>query len=345
MKFDLETLRAVTVGAVRVFEEDGVFHFRRMTEEQEANCRAAAEDFLYPRSLASAGMKLSFFTDAQEMTLRGETLDTGTRGFYSIDIFTDGRYLADITNIPRDRKNVISEREGAQNDYSFGMAEGSFRLGKGKKKVTVYLPYSAEFRLHELSLSDGASVTPAKETKTMLIYGDSITQGFDVRHPSAAYAVRLAESLGADAVNKAIGGDKLRPDFLSLRDAVSPAYISLAYGTNDWSSGKTGDTIATELRACVLTLREGYPDAEILVLSPIIRLRREEATAAALPFEALFELFRETLSDLAGVYVIDGTALVPENAAYFADHFLHPNDAGSLLYHGNLVKAVKTILK
>lgn len=344
MKLGFETIRDITVGAARVLEEDGVIRFRRLTEAQEANCRTAEEDFLYPRSLASAGVKLSFFTDAQELTLRGDVLDTGTRDFYAIDLFVDGKYLADMTNVPRDRKNVISAGEGAKSDYSFGAAEGSFRLGKGRKKVTLYLPYSVEFCLRELSLSDGASVTPAREGRSMLIYGDSITQGFDVRHPSAAYAVRLAESLGADAINKAIGGDKLRPDFLALRDDLSPDYITLAYGTNDWASGKTRERIAEELRACVLTLREGYPDAKIFVLSPIIRLRREEITGVAFPFEELVPLYRETLSDLANVYVIDGTTLVPENAVYFADYVLHPNDSGSLFYHGRLHGIMRSLL-
>ena len=46
---------------------------------------------------------------------------------------------------------------------------------------------------------------------------------------------RLADALGAEEVNKAIGGECFFPELAATKEDFQPEYITVAYGTNDWS--------------------------------------------------------------------------------------------------------------
>ena len=69
----------------------------------------------------------------------------------------------------------------------------------------------------------------------MIMFGDSITHGYDALNPSFSYANRLADLLNADFVNKGIGGERFFPTLAQLKDDIEPDYITVAYGTNDWA--------------------------------------------------------------------------------------------------------------
>ena len=57
MKLTTENIKDITLGAIRIFEEDGYTVFRRFTPYQE---KVLEDRKFTPRQFASSGMKLSF---------------------------------------------------------------------------------------------------------------------------------------------------------------------------------------------------------------------------------------------------------------------------------------------
>ena len=76
-------------------------------------------------------------------------------------------------------------------------------LPSGNKTVKIVFPWSVSPKIKNFELSGSTYVRPVAKKHKMIIYGDSITQGYDCTRPSASYASRITDFLCADAVNKA----------------------------------------------------------------------------------------------------------------------------------------------
>ena len=253
-----------------------------------------------------------------------------TENYFSVDVFADGKPVGYIDNY-----------EGA--DFSgnyttlelpYGAFSGAFDLGKGEKTVSVYLPWALGFVLEAFELDDGATVIPVRREKKLLVFGDSITQGYDARRPCMRYAGLLADSLEAEEFNKAIGGEVFFPELAALKDEFEPDYISVAYGTNDW-----GKVSAEHFERCCeefyRNLSTNYPNAKIFAITPIWRKDIADWPERG-PFERVPARIREVVAELPNVTLIDGWEFVPADETYYADLRLHPNDEGFAEYHKNL---------
>ena len=176
----------------------------------------------------------------------------------------------------------------------------------------------------------------------MLIYGDSITQGYDALYPSQSYASRLADAIGLEAVNKGIGGERFQPALGALKDEISPKYITVAYGTNDWS-GATAEETEEKCKAFYLSIRKNYPGVKIFAITPIWRKDQTDPRPMG-EFSTIHEIIRRCVCDLPDVICIDGENLVPPDPELFGDFRLHPNDDGFALYSENLYRKLKPYL-
>ena len=336
MKLTFDQLRGMITGAVRFWEEDGLLRMSRFTEEQDKLYETVSEAF-HMKALASAGMRLMFRTDSRSLTLKVVTDKGSTRRFFSYDVFVDGKpagYLGNYAEpMPED---YIPE------PYPLGEFSGTVNLGEGEKTVCVYMPWTVSTAIREVSLDDGAFAEPAKPEKLLLAYGDSITQGYDAPRPSQRYASKLADFLGAAELNKAIGAEIFRPELAQLPDPVAPDYISVAYGTNDWS--KTDEpTLRENSRAFYSALSRNYPSARIFALTPICRKDHRDYRPFG-PFARVEEVLREAVQDLENVTVIRCFDFLPEDAGCFSDKYLHPNARGFDLYARHLCAAVEAVL-
>ncbi len=336
MQLTFDQLREMITGAVRVWEADGLLRMSRFTEEQETLYETVSEAF-HMKALASAGMRLMFRTDSRSLTLKVVADKGSTRSFFSYDVFVNGEpagYLSNYTEpMPED---YIPE------PYPLGEFSGTVSLGEGQKTVCVYMPWTVSTAIREMILEDGAFAEPAKPEKLLLAYGDSITQGYDAPRPSQRYVSRLADFLGAAELNKAIGAEVFRPELAELPDPVTPDYISVAYGTNDWGK-MDAETFRNNCRAFYRTLSVRYPQARVFALTPICRVDfRQERSVGT--FDRVEAIIRETVADLGNVTVIRCFDFVPEDAECFSDRYLHPNAQGFAHYAENLCAAVAEIL-
>ena len=333
MKLNLEKIREITVGAARVEEKDGEIYFYRYTKEQDERYRIRNPE-LRRRSLCTSGIKLQFNTDSEKLFLKIKTEQVLSRSYFSVDVFVNGEILDYLDNFG---DSVIDG-----NYIALKLPQGefskNFKLGKGEKRVCVQLPWSVICSLSEICLDDGSFVSGIRKEKKLIAFGDSITQGFDAFRSSERYISRLADALGADEYNKAIGGDIFFPDLAALCDDFAPDYVVVAYGTNDWNSISESE-FKHNCHLFYENLARNYPKARIFALTPIWRADYQDQKPFG-DFKNVSADIKEAVKSLSNVKVIDGFDLVPHDRRYFSDKYLHPNSEGFEQYFKNLCAAI-----
>ena len=322
MKLNLQQIKAITRGAVEVTEENGNFHFFRFTKAQRelyADLRPQYNE----KVLATANVRLSMETDSDILRF-DYCLKTGSsRPYGFFDVYENG---------------VLKHHFG---EMVPGCMEGrgEVSLTPGMKNVELYFPWSCITSLSNVEVSDGAQVKPTQKTRTMIAFGDSITQGYSAIYPSLTYISQVADMLDAECFNKAIGGDWFFPELADSADAVEPDIITVAYGTNDWKHC-TRDFVEERCRQFYQALAKSYPNAKIFAVTPIWRKDGTLETPFSAPQSAVTELIASVCGEIPGVTVIRGSGFVPWLEDFFEDKYLHPNDMGFDFYAKNLGRAL-----
>lgn len=340
MKLNLEDIKKITTGAVKVTEENGKFVFSRFTDEQielyqkysKENDRKFDE-----RCKATAGIKIKFKTDSLKLGLKVDVLPSTSRRYFAFDVFVNGKMIDSLDNFSK----VTLPLNYTEVDLPLGKFSKEFCLGEGDKEVTVYFPWSVQPIIEEVSIDGGAYFEEAKAPKTLLAFGDSITQGYDALHPSRRYISQLADKLHADEINKGIGGEVFFPQLAKTKDSVSPDYITVAYGTNDFSKSREDD-FKVRCKDFLNALSHNYPDSRIFAITPIWR-SDYKGTRDFGTFEKVEENIQSIVSSLKNVVAISGFDLVPKDEKYFSDLRLHPNDEGFIHYAENLYNSLKGV--
>jgi len=206
--------------------------------------------------------------------------------------------------------------------------------GEPSRPAIVYLPEG--MRPVVLSVEGiGGSIEPAPRQPRWLCFGDAVTQGWLASSPALAWPAVTARKLGLDLCNLGFSGS-VRSDpgaAIGLAD-TSAELISISLGANSW--GRFPHTPAMcmdELRAILALVREGHPDAPIVVVSPLLRPDAEDtpnrlgATLTELRI-AMEETVRERM--LAGdvrLHLVEGSTLV---APCDLDDGIYPGDEGHI---------------
>lgn len=334
MKLNLEQIKKITRGAVRITEEQDGIHFQRFTKEQEALYLNERTIFA-EKSQATAGVRMEFRTNSRNLEIKTNIASGSSRSYFAFEIYVDGKFNGRLANFAE---------EGETRDYITGVFEigkfsEAFALGEGEKEVCIYFPWSVKAVIEEINIDDGAFVEPMKEKKKLLMYGDSITQGYDALSPTRRYALRIADAFGLEEINKAIGGEVHCAAFARMKDDFTPDYITIAYGTNDWAKCKKANVVE-DIQGFYEAICGRYPNTPIFTILPIWRADECDVHEFG-DFEEVVELIRETVKPYPNVTVIDGYDFVPHDAKYYQDGFLHPSDEGFDHYFNNLYAALK----
>ncbi|MBQ8332078.1 MAG: SGNH/GDSL hydrolase family protein [Clostridia bacterium] len=327
MNLTIEQIRSIATGVSRVEERDGAIHLLRFTAEQEAIYAARKDQGFWIKSNATAGVRLEFITDSRTLSIETKVSAGSSRRFFTYEVFCNGE--------------KIGSHGGTQ--LTDEVIVGSYtNLGEGQKRIRVVFPWSVASPLLRFSLDDGATVLPIKKSCTMLIYGDSITQGYDVQNPAGSYASLLTDALDANAINKGIGGECFRPSLAEASDEIEPDYVTVAYGTNDWHK-KEKEVFEENCAAFYQALSRRYPKAKIFAITPIWREDNDRLTKVG-SFSYAADYIEQAVKALPNVTVLRGMDFVPKDPAYFSDKYLHPNDEGFAHYFKNLYEAIKQYL-
>ena len=334
MKLEFEQIKAISTGAVRLEEDDNGIRLYRFTKEQETLYEELDIEF-YNRSQSTAGVKLAFKTNSKSLFIKTKIVPRYCRRYFSFDVCVNGQVVGYLDNFS-DTENMAEYINTKLRREEF---EKTFDLGEGEKTVHVYLPWSVQAIIEEISLDDGALIEPMKAEKTLLAFGDSITQGMDAMRVTNRYVTKLAMFLGADEINKGISGAYFFPPLAEVKEDLNPDYITVAYGTNDWTE-KGRDILKVNSKAFYSALSDNYPNAKIFAITPIWRADCKEEREFGL-FEDVEKEICEAVKGLPNVAVIKGFDFVPKDTSYYADSRLHPNDNGFEKYFEQLSKEVK----
>ena len=324
MKLTLEQIREAVRGVVRVEENEGKICLYRFTKEQEALYKVRNADF-YKKTFATSGVIIEFITDSRSLSLDVDVLSGSSRNFFEHSIFVNGKKYASL-----DCRGL-----------NCGVFGGKWALPEGEKQVKIYFPWSTSSKIIALCLDDGASFTPVKKEKRMIMFGDSITHGYDARNTENSYASRLTAALDTDTVNKGIGAEIFFPELAAAKDPIDPDYITVAYGTNDWSKNDK-EGFDKNCREFYVALSQNYPNAKIFAISPIWRKAYSEGKVNNLgTLDYVGEYIEKATAELPNVICINGLKLVPHDPACFAADVIHPNDKGFEHYFNNLLEEMK----
>lgn len=328
----VEEIMHMTCGAVMMNDdENGYVHFNRYTMEQLEAYQSHKPDS--KQYYSSAGIKFSFKTDSSKLYLDVFTEAATGRKFFSFDVFVNGEYVDSLDNFGSQGTANYLNRSFTLGDYS-----KTIDLGEGEKQVTVYFPWTVTPTIKKVSIVEGASFEPQKPDKKMLVYGDSITIGELAARPSARYSSLLADYLGAEEINKAVGGEQFFPQLAACEEEYIPDIITVAYGTNDWRWGSRNnfETGSVQFIEKLIAL---YPDTPIYVITPIWREDMENPDGFC-DFTKLYDMYCDLLDEYKNVTIIHGFNLVPHDGSYYADGRLHPNDVGFKVFFESLRDSV-----
>lgn len=337
MKLNIEKIREITKGAVRIEEESDGIHFYRLTKGQEDVYKNIHSEF-YQKTLSTAGVRMEFKTDSKTLFMKTKISESISRRYFSFDVFVNGETIGYLDNF----SNVELPEKYPNAQLPLGEFQKEFLLGEGEKKVCIYFPWSVVAAIEEIVIDDGAYIEPVKSEKKMLIYGDSITHGYDALRPSNRYASRIADALGVEEINKAVGGEQFFPELAEEKDDFIPDYIMVAYGTNDWDS-TTEEIVREHCEGFYSALCKHYPDTPIFALTPVWRKNYCDYRVFG-EFSKVEKLMRESLKAFENITVISGYDFIPKDISYFADRVVHPNDKGFEYYFQKLYEEMKRIL-
>lgn len=197
--------------------------------------------------------------------------------------------------------------------------------------------------------------------KTMVAFGDSITQGYTSPNlevkPDKCYIKLFANKFGMSLDNRGVGGQCLAHTdgnaytiYKKVTSYTNTAtnFIVISGGTNDFNQGKPlgefGSTDITTvygaLRGMCEHLKNNLPDATVIFITPIPVTK--DFPNAILPLNA----YRNAIYEIATLYgfnVVDGSDLgLPTESGEWANTMIangdgcHPTEAGHALYFRGL---------
>lgn len=311
MELTFSEICSLTHGADHITEESDGLHFHKCMAKQEAAWEALEEIF-FSRVRATTGIRLEFETDADAITF---CAPSGNK----FEIWVDGMFyrqiLADVLRQAGEIPNV--------------------KLKSGVKRIMFALPSHTTGVLSSFALDGATFFRPVSYEKKMLFIGDSITKGWDAQYDTLSFAYRTATMLGVDFHICAVGGGRYIPETFD-RVAFDPDTVVIAYGVNDFNSKRrTVEEIVASVNAYLDLVKNAYGDCRVVVLTPIWQGGKDAEW---------HRIARSSIANAAterGFDVVDGESLFPENPAFFADGYLHPNDLGFSIYAERLIRYFK----
>lgn len=315
MKLTFEQIKALTVGAVTVEQQDDGIHFFKCTKEQIAFYKTVTEP-IGSRSAGTTGIRLDFLTDASRI---------------SVSVSEGEKYELHINGI-------LYEQFLCHGNDSF---EAPLPASDKPNRVTIYLPcHGRGGVIREIELTNASTVERCAYDCKMLFLGDSITQGWESKYDTLSFAYRTSNFFNAESVIQGIGGARFHPESV-VPLPFDPDYLFIAFGTNDFDFYNHNEDPAGDFQKVVADYLDRihalYRNKTVFVISPIPRLLQEESQLA------LFRTFCKTVGNEAlmrEMIHIDGHTLMPLCLPLFADEKVHPNDNGFSVYAENLIRQV-----
>ncbi len=230
-----------------------------------------------------SGVRLVFRTRATAVELDAHRVLTGFTGvparpdcFY--DLCVDGELAAQMT---------VTGGDVVETDLSSGTTQtrrgptGTVRfagLPDRDKLVELWLPWSETTHLVELRTDAPVQQVADLGRRIWLHHGSSISQGSIADSPSTTWPALAARAGGVELVNLSLAGSALLDPSTARTMRDTPAdLVSVKVGINLTNLDlMRRRAFGPAVHGFLDTIREGHPDAPLLVVSPLLCPMHEE---------------------------------------------------------------------
>jgi arylsulfatase A-like enzyme/lysophospholipase L1-like esterase len=273
------------------------------------------------RARCTAGVTIAFTSNTQHIQLE-LMFEPGIRQADVVNVRVDGALVRQI------RPSDSQARPGKVIELP---SDGEQRL------IELVLPHTCPTYIQGLAIDANAGIAPAPTRPVLLALGDSITQG--------GYPAVAARQLDMTLHNAGIGGHIFDPGSLTEPFVQTPALITVAFGTNDWSGGRDPDNA----RAYLQRLRELWPDTPVAVLEPIFRIKPPAdadpptANRLGMTLDAYRDQLAATAEQFDHITVLATKLLLPRDPDLLADG-VHPTAKGNIILGHNLAVLLRPFI-
>ncbi len=120
--------------------------------------------------------------------------------------------------------------------------------------------FFAHYKMRLEQIERDIAQLPPETTQTIVLLGDSITEGFRIRELAGMRVVNMGISGDQIAMGRPDGGVRSRVGLLAK---ARPAHVFLLIGINDLGSSKPLDVMKREYEALVKDIRATVPQAQL----------------------------------------------------------------------------------
>ena len=310
----LDEIIEISVGSPNIKIKDNAVEFYKATDEQMVAYGPEGSG-MRNNATGSTGVRLDFTTDSSTFAFKAAS---GNR----FELYINGKYVTQITNATT---QVFSTTLDTSN---------------GENRVTLFLPNGGVGAISMVQLDYGATCERQKFDRKFLIIGDSITQAWPTKIDSNGYGHLISMHYNADSIIYGVGGGIFNASILGSTPEFDPELITVAFGTNDWARSYSAATIENNMRAFLDKLKELYPDAKIVGITPL--WRKDADNKKAITFDEARALIKSIYEEY-GIPCVDGEAMMGHDDKFFADD-VHPNDEGHKEYAKNLIEEINVFI-
>src|SRR5881275_445334 len=225
-------------------------------------------------------------------------------------------------------------------------SESELEIGRSALSVGRFLMRSAialPFTILSILFAPPAS---AAETKTILVLGDSLSQGFGLA-PSEAYPILLAKKLRATGLNFRVinasaaggtteGGLERLPAHLKRKIDI----FILELGINDAFRGVPVDQIQNNLQQIIDKLKERNPNVRVVIAG--MQLPNYTSDDYVSAFDKMFAELAIKNGAVLVSYLLEGVAGDP---SLNLPDGIHPNAAGQKILAENVWRVLEPVAR
>lgn len=289
----------------------------------------------YPRLDMAASQAIAADTLRRARVPAGVRLElNGTIDAIRIEYESLGEEIA-LPGAPSGREFALWQHDRCLDRVSAELDGGEVELvarDRTSDRLWVYLPEALRPNLLDVVVA-GRSVEAPLARPKVLMYGDSIVEGFSASEPARSWSAVVGRRWGLDVYNFGYAGSA-RGELAVIEQIASlPAHaIVVAFGTNCWHVvPHTARLMAATVNSALITLRRGHPSTPIIWVSPIVRPAAEDVpNRAGAALADLRQAMEATVREWiergdATLVLVEGAGLVP--VARLVDG-IHPDDVG-----------------
>lgn len=302
---------------------------------------------------ASTGCEIRFVTDAEMIRITlSATVEDGDVVVYNGDYFHSMHRL----------RTGVTETLQLDKPALFGMMKPEV-LEQGRFSPHVWrivisrnyypgLAFQAAF--HRLE-TFGHEVRPPRSeelpARTILAYGSSITHGSGATVHHNAYIQQTARRLGADVMNKGLGGaclcEKGIADYLIHHGGWDMATLELGVNMREMFTPDEFEERARYLVEGMLAHHPGKPVALISIFPNSADGMKDDSHSLAVANrtfnERLLSIYRDLSAEHPHLHFVEGRSILTDFSALAVD-LIHPSDYGHTLMGQHLAEALGGIL-